>query len=151
MKNDWCLTDERLMTLLPSTVKLPGSLAGASFVADFQQELLKDPTPLQTILSAFTKLISEAKARRKADDPWPVIIIDEANRLSCWKETEREVLEQLLTFFVYVTKQEQLAHGEPPLLAASLGREASFVSSLQWSWPPATRFCCSGLRLVRRH
>jgi hypothetical protein len=47
---------------------------------------------------------------RKADDPWwPVIIIaDETNAPMGWKD--KESLEQLLAFFVYLTKQEQLAH-----------------------------------------
>jgi hypothetical protein len=37
-----------------------------------------------------------------------VIIIDEANALMEWKDAE--TLRALLKFFVYLTKQEQLAH-----------------------------------------
>jgi hypothetical protein len=37
-----------------------------------------------------------------------VIIIDEANALIKWKDEES--LDSLLAFFVYLTKQEQLAH-----------------------------------------
>lgn len=92
------------------------SFAGAEVALDLKQELLKDPTPLQTILSTYLKLTSEAKERRKPGDPWPVIVIDEANRLSCWKD--REALEQLLAFFVCLTKEKQLAHGELARLAS---------------------------------
>jgi hypothetical protein len=96
---------------------------------DLQQELSNDPKPLQTIMSAYLKLVNDANERRKPGDPWPVVIIDEANRLSSWKD--KEALEQLLAFFVYLTKQRQLAHGmcgiaESPFTACdTLVRRAS--------------------------
>jgi hypothetical protein len=72
-------------------------------------ELKKDPqTALRTITDAYLKLVKDAKQKRKVGDPWPVIIIDEANALMEWKDAE--TLSALLKFFVYLTKQEQLAH-----------------------------------------
>ena len=71
-------------------------------------ELKKDPqTALRTITDAYLKLVKDAKQKRKEGDPWPVII-DEANALMEWKDAE--TLSALLKFFVYLTKQEQLAH-----------------------------------------
>ena len=117
MEKDWKLQGESLLKLLPNLVKV--SFAGAELALALKQELRTDPTPLQTIMSAYLKLLTEAKERRKhACEPWPVIIIDEANRLSSWKD--KEALEQLLAFFVYLSKQEQLAHGEPAELTARL-------------------------------
>jgi len=69
---------------------------------------MQEPTPLNTIIEAYSKMAKEAKQKRAPGDPWPVIIVDEANRLTAWKD--KEALEQLLAFFVYLTKQEQLAH-----------------------------------------
>jgi hypothetical protein len=72
-------------------------------------ELKKDPqTALRAITDAYLKLVKDAKQKRKEGDPWPVIIIDEANALMEWKDAE--TLSALLKFFVYLTKQEQLAH-----------------------------------------
>ncbi len=118
-KNDWQLSDRALLSFLPWKLKLKVSLAklyslfsldGVLALDVLSSELQKDPlTALQTILDAYLKLVKDAKQKRKKkSDPWPVIIIDEANRLTKWKDTES--LEQLLAFFVYLTKQEQLAH-----------------------------------------
>ena len=110
VKNDWLLDLEQLAGLIPSLAKVTGSAWGAQVELDFlTAELQKDPrTALQTITNAYLKLVKGAKAKRKADDPWPVIIIDEANALMEWKD--KESLNALLKFFVYLTKQEQLAH-----------------------------------------
>ena len=89
-------------------MKRAGSVVGVLSLNFVKEELLKDPTPLQVIMDAYVKLVKEAKQKRSPGDPWPVIIIDEANRLTAWKD--KESLEQLLAFFVYLTKQEQLAH-----------------------------------------
>lgn len=40
----------------------------------------------------------------------PTIIIDEANQLQQWKETEADQPEALLRFFVLITKEAKLAH-----------------------------------------
>ena len=108
--SDWQLDDKWLLSLFPSLANVAGSALGAAVKVEFvKAELQKDPrTALQTITNAYLKLVKEAKKKRKAGDPWPVIIIDEANRLMVWKD--KESLEQLLAFFVYLTKQEQLAH-----------------------------------------
>jgi len=63
---------------------------------------------LQEFFDAFQVLALKAKEARKAGDPWPVIIIDEANALMDWED--KKSLKSLLAFFVRVTKQEQLAH-----------------------------------------
>ena len=62
---------------------------------------------LQEFFNAFQVLARKAKEARKAGDPWPVIIIDEANALMDWEDKKSR--KQLLAFFVRVTKQEQLA------------------------------------------
>ena len=110
MSNDWKLDVAQLRRLFsPSSVKLAGEAAGVEVTLDYvEQELQNKPTPLQVIIGAYSKLVKEAKQKRSPGDPWPVIIIDEANRLTAWKD--KESLEQLLAFFVYLTKQEQLAH-----------------------------------------
>ena len=109
-KSDWQLDDKRLLSLFPALSKVTGSASGAEVKEEFvKAELLKDPqTALQTTIDAYLKLVMDAKRSRKADDPWPVIIIDEANALKKWKD--KDSLEQLLAFFVYLTKEEQLAH-----------------------------------------
>jgi hypothetical protein len=110
MSNDWKLDVAQLWRLFfPSSVKLAGEAAGVEVTLDYvEQELQNKPTPLQVIIGAYSKLVKEAKQKRSPGDPWPVIIIDEANRLTAWKDEDS--LEQLLAFFVYLTKQEQLAH-----------------------------------------
>ncbi len=109
-KNDWQLGDEWLLSVSPSLANVTGSALGAEVKVDFlRAELQKDPrTALQTILDAYLKLVKEVKQKRKANGPWPVIIIDEANALMEWKDTKS--LNALLAFFVYLTKEEQLAH-----------------------------------------
>jgi ATPase domain predominantly from Archaea len=110
MSNDWQLNAvELLRILIPSSARLSGSAAGVEVSLDYlKRELAQEPTPLSTIMDAYSKFAKEAKQKRAPGDPWPVIIIDEANRLTAWKD--KESLEQLLAFFVYLTKQEQLAH-----------------------------------------
>jgi hypothetical protein len=120
MKNDWALSDKSLMKLLPGLSKLSATVARAEFALDFKQRLRDDPTPLQTITAAYLKLSMKAKERRKPDDPWPVIIIDEANALSEWED--KRSLMALLKFFVYLTKEMQLAHGEFARFAKPLTR-----------------------------
>ena len=98
-------------------------------------ELKKDPqTALRTITDAYLKLVKDAKQKRKEGDPWPVIIIDEANALMEWKDAE--TLSALLKFFVYLTKQEQLAH---VILATS----DTFLT--QWLESGAPRLAGAGL------
>jgi hypothetical protein len=151
MKNDLKLSDKGLLKLIPRKLAPWQALwevllCSVKFTvegADIALDLLRDdPTPLQTITAAYLKLAEEAKERRKSDDPWPVIIIDEANRLSNWKD--KDSLEQLLAFFVFLTKEKQLAHGESgrlveavtrawyltPFLAVILATSDTFL--LQW-------------------
>jgi hypothetical protein len=111
-KNDWQLGNEWLLSVFPSLAKVTGSALGAEVKVDFlRAELQKDPrTALQTILDAYLTLVKDAKQKRKAGDPWPVIIIDEANALMEWEAENKQSLNALLKFFVYLTKQEQLAH-----------------------------------------
>ena len=109
MSNDWQLDVMELCRLLFSSAKMAGSAAGVEVSLNYlQRELEQEATPLNTIIDAYSKFAKEAKQKRAPGDPRPVIIIDEANRLTAWKD--KESLEQLLAFFVYLTKQEQLAH-----------------------------------------
>ncbi len=107
---DWQLDDTWLSKMTPSVAKVSGPVLGTRVEVEYlKAELLKDPrTAFQTITDAYLKLVKGAKENRKSGDPWPVIIIDEANALMEWKETES--LNALLKFFVYLTKEEQLAH-----------------------------------------
>ena len=100
-KSDWQLDETWLSSMLPSLANVAG--------ASVKVELQKDPrTALQTIIAAYLKLVKDAKQKRKGGDPWPVIIVDEANALMEWEDTKS--LNALLKFFVYITKEEQLAH-----------------------------------------
>ena len=110
VKNDWQLDDTWLSKMIPSVARVSGSVSGTPVQVEYlKAELLKDPrTALQTITDAYLNLVKGAKEKRKAGDPWPVIIIDEANALMEWKD--KESLNALLKFFVYLTKEEQLAH-----------------------------------------
>ena len=105
---DWQLDDSWLSKMIPS--KVSGPVLGTQVQVEYlKAELLKDPrTAFQTITDAYVKLVKGAKENRKADDPWPVIIIDEANALMQWED--KKSLNALLACFVYLTKQEQLAH-----------------------------------------
>ena len=108
-KRDWQLDDKWLLSMVPSLAKVT---LGAEVKLDFlKAELQKDPrTALQVIMDAYLKLANDAKQKRKKGDPWPVMIIDEANALTEWEEENKQSLTALLKFFVYITKQEQLAH-----------------------------------------
>ena len=109
-KSDWQLDDKWLLSLFPSLANVAGSALGAAVKVEFVKAALqKDPrTGLQTIIEAYSKLVKDAKRNRKNGDPWPVIIIDEANALMEWED--KKSLNALLKFFVYLTKQEKLAH-----------------------------------------
>ncbi len=142
IKNDWQLDDKGFSRLIPSLAKISSSAFGAEFQVEYlKAELLKDPrSSFQTITDAYLTLVKDAKQKRKAGDPWPVIIIDEANSLTKWKDTES--LEQLLAFFVYLTKQEQLAH---VILATS----DTFLT--QWLDSGASRLSASAFVLLCVH
>ena len=110
MQNDWQLGANSLLAFFPAAMRLAGKGMGVDMTVEFlKAELQKDPrTALQVIMDAYLKLVKDAKQKRKAGDPWPVIIIDEANALTEWKGVE--TLSALLKFFVYLTKEEQMAH-----------------------------------------
>jgi hypothetical protein len=110
IQTDWQLGADSLLALFPSAMKLAGKVSGVDVSIEFlKAELQKKPqTALRTITEAYLKLVKDAKKKRKEGDPWPVIIIDEANALMKWKDEDS--LDSLLAFFVYLTKQEKLAH-----------------------------------------
>jgi hypothetical protein len=108
MQNDWQLDGKWLSTVLPSLALATSSAMGVELKLDFSKAELQEKSALRTITDAYLKLVKDAKRKRKEGDPWPVIIIDEANALIKWKDEES--LDSLLAFFVYLTKQEQLAH-----------------------------------------
>ena len=110
MQNDWKLDDKWFWNLFPSTTKVTGSVMGAELKLEFlKAEVKKDPhSALQVIKDAYLKLVRDAKQKHTEGKPWPVIIIDEANLLRGW--SDESSLTSLLAFFVYLTKQEHLAH-----------------------------------------
>ena len=111
MQQDWQLDVDALHALFPAAAKLPDSPCDANmYVLCIKAELRKDPrTALQTVMDAYLKLVTNAKQQRGAGDPWPVIIIHDARSLlEYWKDEAS--LNSLLNFFVYISKQEQLAH-----------------------------------------
>ncbi|KAK9820192.1 hypothetical protein WJX72_007329 [[Myrmecia] bisecta] len=61
-------------------------------------------TPLARILTAFNKALAAKKPNP------PAIIIDEANKFTSWSTDYPKELDSLLSFFVAVTKQENLTH-----------------------------------------
>ena len=86
------------------TMASPRNWGGAEFSAGGAAAA----SSLQDFFGAFQVLAGKAKEARKPGDPWPVIIIDEANALMDWED--KKSLKALLALFVRVTKQEQLAH-----------------------------------------
>jgi len=110
MQNDWQLGADSLLAFFPAAMKLAGEVSGVDMTLEFlKAELQKKPqSALRTITDAYLKLVNDAKKKRKVGDPWPVIIIDEANALTKWKDDDS--LDSLLAFFVYLTKEAQLAH-----------------------------------------
>ena len=136
MQNDWQLGADSLLACFPAAIKLAGKGSGVDVTVEFlKAELQKKPqTALRTITDAYLKLVKDAKKKRKVGDPWPVIIIDEANALMKWRDNDS--LDSLLAFFVYLTKQEQLAH---VILATS----DTFLT--QWLESGAPRLAVAGL------
>ena len=110
MQNDWHLTADALFAaVVPCLKAVSSSTLGVSVSLEpLLTALQKEPAPLQSIMDVYLKLSKDAKQNRKDDDPWPVIIIDEANALMEWDD--KQALHALLKLFVYLTKQEQLAH-----------------------------------------
>jgi hypothetical protein len=141
MQNDWKLGADSLLAIFPAVVKLAGKVSGVDMTTEFlKAELQKKPqTALRTITDAYLKLVKDAKKKRKEGDPWPVIIIDEANALMKWKDEDS--LDSLLAFFVYLTKQEQLAH---VILATS----DTFLTQWLDSGAPRPSACVFVLRCV---
>ena len=64
-------------------------------------------TPIASVLYFFQKTL---KRTFKEGCPRPPIIIDEANKLTSWSTAHPEELDILLSFFVAVTKQENMTH-----------------------------------------
>jgi AAA+ ATPase superfamily predicted ATPase len=112
-------------------------------------------TSLELIFEVFDKVVSDAKMSRQPGDPWPLIIIDDANRLMNWRTSESESLEQLLAYFVRLSKQEKLAH---VVLATSDSSFLPWLTKRVWtrfavligSGYPAHAACCVSRRRYRR-
>jgi hypothetical protein len=138
LQNDWQLDDKWLLSVFPSVAAVTGSAVGAEVDIEFRKAVQNEPrTALQKIMDAYLKLVKDAKAKRKEGEPWPVIIIDEANRLRGWKDEES--LDWLLAFFVYISKQEQLAH---VILATS----DTFLTQWLESGAPGLRLRCDSFK-----
>jgi hypothetical protein len=159
MQNDWQLDDKWLLSVFPLLAKVTGSAMGAEVDIEFLKAVQNEPRmALQMIMDAYLKLVKDAKAKRKKGEPWPVIIIDEANTLMDWEEENKQSLNALLKFFVYLSKQEQLAHvilatsdtfltqwleSGAPGLEAALRLFQVFTAELALAGPIKRSFCSS--------
>ncbi|KAL3151458.1 hypothetical protein ABBQ38_012462 [Trebouxia sp. C0009 RCD-2024] len=94
-----------VMSLGP-TVSPLGVEPGSAFKLFLQHLQSPSITALDDVLKEF---IGFLKACKKGP-VLPTIIIDEANQLQQWKETEKNQLDALLRFFVLITKEAKLAH-----------------------------------------
>ena len=61
---------------------------------------------LRLVLSSFKQAIK----RTYEGSPRPPIIIDEANKFTSWSDIHPEQLKTLLSFFVAITKEEDITH-----------------------------------------
>lgn len=52
----------------------------------------------------------EAWQPKTADDPWPVIIVDQANELMSWQRDRPRDVSNLLNFLIQISKQKQQCH-----------------------------------------
>lgn len=68
------------------------------------------PTTMQSIMDTYHRKVSESAEARAHDAtvPFPIIILDEANRLAAWED--KKALQQLFDFFTFLTKEAGLAH-----------------------------------------
>jgi AAA+ ATPase superfamily predicted ATPase len=81
-------------------------------VATFEKQEGKAPS-IESIINAYTQLISRWREAAVKDGKrlcWPVIILDEANKLMNWGAEYNTDLDALLEFFKKITKQDQAAH-----------------------------------------
>ena len=129
---------QSVLTKLVETVRAPGgmpllrmfkatlSLSGPTVEADFDkaEKLVNakataestSQSPITTILAAYTELLdvwAQARAARLIQGvglSYPVLIIDEANKLMGWSERHPAELDILLSFFVATTKQKHRGH-----------------------------------------
>jgi len=117
----WSSQFDRVLRLLDKfALKLPFGTVVLPILQLFNTSTSE--TKLQRIVSVYQILVAEARTGRRDGDPWPVIIIDEANILLRWED--KKALRQLLDVFVRLTKQEQLAH---VILATSDGDFLRFL------------------------
>ena len=104
-----------------------------------------ESSALNTALDAYTRLVTQARAKRAPGDPLPVLIVDQANKLMTWDD--EKTLKALLAFFVMLTKETQLAHvvlaTNDAFLAQWLHDRASAARACAVSNAAHTRTCLS--------
>ena len=104
-----------------------------------------ESSAMKTVLDAYTRLVTQARAKRAPGDPLPVLIVDQANKLMTWDD--EKTLKALLAFFVMLTKETQLAHvvlaTNDAFLAQWLHDRASAARACAVSNAAHTRTCLS--------
>lgn len=96
--------------LVARAMALIGDVTQVSDAADAVASALREIIARDKLegLPLITAAYERLARSRKPGEPYPVIIIDEANRLHLWED--RAALDQLLAFLVYLTKEQRLAH-----------------------------------------
>ncbi|KAG5176285.1 hypothetical protein JKP88DRAFT_335933 [Tribonema minus] len=73
------------------------------------------PLGLPQVLTAFEALLEAWEKRRRDRDlkqtlQWPVLVIDEANKLEAWQQNHVDDLDALISFLIRITKEANLCH-----------------------------------------
>eukprot|EP00611_Tribonema_gayanum_P027215 TRINITY_DN665_c1_g1_i3.p1 TRINITY_DN665_c1_g1~~TRINITY_DN665_c1_g1_i3.p1 ORF type:complete len:351 (+),score=45.08 TRINITY_DN665_c1_g1_i3:122-1174(+) len=76
---------------------------------------LQQPLDLQEVLEAYENMVAAWEQRRSLKImaeklQWPVLIIDEANKLGEWGPEHQKDLDGLISFFIWITKQAKRCH-----------------------------------------
>lgn len=109
-------------TLLYTIVSAGQLELSLSSVTEVFDKLKAAPgSPVGSVLNTFYQALQQTFKGR----PRPAIIIDEANKLMSWSTTHPEELRTLLSFFVAITKEQNVTH---VLLVTS---DYAFVSWLE--------------------
>ncbi|KAG5176874.1 hypothetical protein JKP88DRAFT_265307 [Tribonema minus] len=115
----------RFATSFKGSVPLPGDATNEA-TAKAALKILEDraaapkadvPLDLSTVLKVYGEMTAAWERRRKRGGlrvakklPWPVLVIDEANKLEKWGEKHQEALDALISFFIMITKEVHRCH-----------------------------------------
>lgn len=100
---------------LQDRLKLPGGIELTGTAANVLKGLAGEPAPsLSKVTAVYGRLLkewNEARASGKLSDVSPpVLVIDEANKLMSWGDQYRAERQNLLSFFVAITKVQHRSH-----------------------------------------